>query len=223
MPASPFQGVPFIALRLPKTGGRGYAPGDKFTQPDDVTPRRMKQLIDGRYIAPLTKENYATALRMRTDGKTIGAGFTHDGLVALGIIGQDMPENPEAPVAETLPEGCTEHRGAMLQVFEKGLSKRYNVFTKEGVKLNPKATLNGMKQVDGLLDTIFGEGADAPAVEAKDEETATENLADLSDEDLLQRIEGYEAMVAAGTADEADTTDLAALQVELDTRTTKEA
>lgn len=158
MSSNPIAGVTVIARRLnEKVGGRLYAPGD-LVPTDGIPPRRIHQMIGGRHLSILTSENYLAAVRSRTDGVMVAAGFTRAGLITAGLAtAEDLDGAAVKPRADPVKPAyadLTDHRGYKLHGVKKGIGTFYDVFTAQGDRVNAGGMLKGMKQVNAMLDTL---------------------------------------------------------------------
>jgi hypothetical protein len=148
-------GALMIALRQQTVAGRDFLPADKFDV-QGITDRKLRQMTENRWIAPLTRDSYHSALRRRAEG-TVGKGFTVDGLVALGII--DAPaetaKKPKPAKEWAPPKNATvsERYGDFWLVGKKaGVSTRFDIFDLKGNRVNGGGTLNGIRQAKAEAD-----------------------------------------------------------------------
>lgn len=180
----------YIARRSFKAGGRDLLPGDRVVPARlDFTDRRFAQMISGRFVEPLTRESYTTAMTAREKG-TMGAGFSHAELVAAGIL-DDGPAKAKAPKAaeDLIPSDADAFGKFWIKGHKAGKTTRFDVYEgagpgQPGKRLNPRGNLNGLKQVQALVDKVEAERAQA--LSAGQEEEA---IRAMSDADLRKLLE----------------------------------
>ena len=179
-------GATMIALRQQTVAGHDFLPGDLF-KIEGISDRKISQMIGTRYIGTLTRDSYAASMKRRAPG-TVGAGFTRDGLMAMGIISDADPE-PAAAEGEWAPD-ATEYP-AVQELYEgfwiagKKIANftRCDIYDLKGARLNPGGALASVKQakafVDKIVETAKAEAEKAAAAEAENPGgSATETLED---------------------------------------------
>lgn len=133
-----------IALRPFQAGGRLLEPGDRVEPRKIAAYDRVKDALANQgFTGPLSRENYARAMRQRPAG-VVGAGFTVPGLIAAGIL----DEPPAAPEAEVI-----EYRGYGLRKRMAGIAPMYTVL-KDGepaLDREIKGLANAKAAVDDLI------------------------------------------------------------------------
>lgn len=173
-------GATMIALRQQTVAGRDFLPGDKFDV-DGITDRKLRQMVEIRFIGPLTRDSYQASMKRREPG-AVGAGFTLDGLMAMGIIDSAEPEPTPTPAGEWAPDpkeyAVSERYGDFwLAGNKRGPSVRYDVFDLKGGRVNAGGTMNGPRQVKGFVDKVVAtakEEAEKAAAAGGDADAAAE-------------------------------------------------
>jgi hypothetical protein len=152
------KGATVIALRaLPALGGRSFQPGDVVPWRQMALAERLVRLMhEQRTLGSLSPENYAFAMRQRSDGVVVARGHTADGLASLGIdvgaLKADAPAKkaepgvPEVREGEWTPPAGSERYGEVYWLVPqlRGKFTFYDVnAVTDGARLNPGGLFRG--------------------------------------------------------------------------------
>lgn len=197
-----------------RIAGRTFEAGDSFPwRQMALAERKVRQLIEQRWLGELTKKNMEGALKHRPEG-SMPRGFTRDGLVALGLIDfEQIPEKSgEEHKTDTLAEGDGEiYRDDFRIVKTKNRNfTMFDVYDLEGHRLNPGGRLNGQKKLDAFIDKFIAErekiagaeeGGGAPERSPLDRDGDGEDggsLPEMTDDELKAAIAEAEARGGEG-------------------------